>query len=133
MLLDILIGFVSQFLNHQVLRGPIVREHIMKYKWTKLDGSINQPKLERIQSLALTFTDWHAFHLLCNNIYLLNYVFKLSSLWQVNDLHLLVIQDTFRIFLFIYFCHLVKLNLFNQLLPLSNYYNLYIAFFLFHV
>jgi hypothetical protein len=38
------------------------------------------------------------------------------------DLHLLVMQDRFDIFPFIYYCLLVKLNLFNYLLPLFNYY-----------
>jgi hypothetical protein len=52
---------------------------------------------------------------------------------HVNDLHLLVMQDRFGILRLIYYCHLVKLNLSNLLLPLSNYYNLYIAFLLFHV
>jgi len=45
----------------------------------------------------------------------------------MSDLHLLVMQDRFHILRFIYYCLLVKLNLLDYLLPLSNYYNLYIA------
>jgi hypothetical protein len=52
---------------------------------------------------------------------------------HVNDLHLLIMQDRFRILQFIYYCLFVKLHLFNYLWPLSNYYNLYIAFFKFNV
>jgi hypothetical protein len=82
MLLDIPIGFVSQSFSHQrSWEAPLLGEHVMKYKWTKLDGSINQPKLERIQSLTLTFIVWHAFHLLCNNIYL----FTMFSNFEVYD------------------------------------------------
>jgi hypothetical protein len=47
---------------------------------------------------------------------------------HVNDLHLLVMQDRFGILQFTYYYLFVKLNLFNQLLSLSNYYNLFIAF-----
>jgi hypothetical protein len=47
---------------------------------------------------------------------------------HVIDLHLLVMQDRFRILQFIYYCLLVELNIFNYLLPLSNYKNLYSPF-----
>ncbi len=85
--------------------GPNFGENVMKCKSTKL---------ERIQFLALTFIDWHTFHLLCNNIYLIELFFEtLRSMTHVNDLHLLVMQDKFGILQFIYYCVLVKLNFFN--------------------
>jgi len=52
----------------------------------------------------------------------------LRSMMHAIDLHLLVMQDRFGILQFIYYCLLVKLNIFNYLLPLSNYCNLYSAF-----
>jgi hypothetical protein len=41
------------------MSDPNVGENVMKYKSTKLDGLVNQPKLGKIQFLALTFIDWH--------------------------------------------------------------------------
>jgi hypothetical protein len=81
---------------------------------SKLDGLVNQPKLERIQFLELTLIDRHMFHLRCNNIYLIELRFEtVRSMTHVNDLHLLVMQDRFGILQFIYYCLCVKLNLFN--------------------
>jgi len=97
------LGLCPNSLGVGALRGPNVRENVMKYKGTKLDGSVNQPKIE------------------------LHYE-TLRFMTHVTDLRLLVMQDRFGILRFIYYCLLIKLNLFNYLLPLSNYYNLYIAF-----
>jgi hypothetical protein len=45
----------------------------------------------------------------------------LRSMTHAIDLHLLVMQDRFgNILQFLYYCLLVKLNIFNDLLPLSN-------------
>jgi hypothetical protein len=52
--------------------------------------------------------------ILCNNIYLLNYVLKLWNLWHMwMTFHLWVMQNRFGILQFIYYCLLVKLYLLN--------------------
>jgi hypothetical protein len=59
MFLDILTGLCPNPLGVGGFGEPNVGENVMNYKWTELDGLVTQPKLERIQFLALTFIDWH--------------------------------------------------------------------------